>query len=286
MKRLVLLIFVCLGLLVNSSLAQIILTTPTPTVSPSPSATPSSLPAFEAPPCVVSLRDAASLQDVLVFSFLNVGDALRLPGLPPIACNLPAELALALDRSPSVGINQSPPLALPVDPTLVATARGYAIVNTTAANLRSGPGAQFSRVGQVRGGDNLLIIGHNANQSWWYVQTGDLRGWIFGDLVILRGDLSDLPIVETTSELIAPTLYVGFTGNPLYNELSDFAVSLCAVQGNIEHPLLGVSFNQAWYVIEATCIDGSKQVGWLTADAGLVRNPSGVILPVIREIAR
>jgi len=277
MKRLALLIVLCFGWWSMESLAQTPTSTPTPVVV---------LPPFEPAPCTVSLRDAESLRDVLTFNFRNLGDALRLPGLPPIACNLPAELAVALDRSPSVGINQPAPRALPVDEAIIDQARGYAIVNTSSANLRSGPGVQFTRVGVVRGGDNLIVLGQNANQSWWYVQTGDLRGWIFGELLILRGDLSRLPVIQTTAEIIPPTLYVGFTGNPLYNELSDFAVTLCAVQGRMEHPLLGISFNKNWYVIEATCTDGSKQVGWLSADMGLVRNPAGLNIPVIRRIER
>ena len=268
MKRLLLPVVLGLATLLSSSLAQ----TPAPTPTPV-------LPPFRPAPCVIAPSET------LRFNFRNLGDALRLPGLPPVACNLTAELAEQLDRSPSVEINQAPPRALSVDPTAIAQVRGYAIVNVRSANLRSGPGAGFTRVGFVRGGDQLIVLGQNANQSWWYVQSGDLRGWIFGELLILRGDLSRLPVIETAAEIIPATVYVGFTGNPLYNELSDRGVSLCPVQGLMEHPLLGISFNKKWYVIEATCVDGSKKIGWLNAESGLVRNPAGLRIPVVRQLS-
>ncbi|MCS6835991.1 MAG: SH3 domain-containing protein [Anaerolineae bacterium] len=274
MKHLALSAALCLSAVVGWSLAQTPAPTPTPALLPS-----------ESPPCIVTLSDDATLQEVLIFNFRRLGDALRLPGLPPIACNLTAELAASLDRSPSVGINQAPSLALPVDPTAIAQVPGYAIVNARAANLRSGPGVGFTRVGVVRGGDNLIVLGQNERQTWWYVQTGDLRGWISNEVVLLRGDLSRLPVIQTVAEITPATLYVGFTGNPLYGDLDSLSPLLCLVQGRMEHLLLGISFNKNWYVIEATCTDGSQQIGWLSADAGLVRNPAGLRIPVVRQLS-
>ena len=169
--------------------------------------------------------------------------------------------------------------ATPDASTLAASARGYLIVNTSYLNVRSGPDAGYTIVGLVGGSDTLEVVGRNDDRSWWYVDVGGVRGWINGEHVLVRGDLSDVPVVETEGELIQPTLYIGFPGNPLYDELSAAGQVLCNLPGDAEHALVGRSAGGNWYQIETTCNDETV-VGWIQADKGLVRNPAGVDIPI------
>ncbi|QPC84776.1 SH3 domain-containing protein [Phototrophicus methaneseepsis] len=158
---------------------------------------------------------------------------------------------------------------------------GYAIVNTPFANLRSGPGPVNTRVAVVRGGTRLVILGQNASQTWWYVQVGDVRGWIWNDLLILRGDLTNIPLIETQAEITPPTLYVGFTGNPIYAALTTDAEVICPIMGNLEYKILGRNPSSSYYYIEATCLDGTIAAGWLQSQAGIIRNPASMTINIM-----
>jgi hypothetical protein len=63
------------------------------------------------------------------------------------------------------------------------------------ANLRSGPGTDFSIVGQMQAGDSLPIIGSNVDRTWWQVQTADGPAWV-ADSVTLAAQFASVPVVE------------------------------------------------------------------------------------------
>ncbi len=51
------------------------------------------------------------------------------------------------------------------------------VVRPSALNVRSGPGVGYSVVGEVFGGDNLVVLG--TAPSWYYVQMPEGRhGWV------------------------------------------------------------------------------------------------------------
>jgi len=159
---------------------------------------------------------------------------------------------------------------------------GYAIVATDNLFLRNGAGPEFAPVGILDGGTRLVVLGQNGGSSeglWWYVQVGDLRGWVKSELLYLRGDLSDVPEVPNEGTLTQPTLYVG-AQNPIYE--SDAASSrwLCQIDGNRLYNVVARDAEAAgWYRIEATC-DGQLVLGWIQAERGLLRNPGGVEIPI------
>lgn len=159
---------------------------------------------------------------------------------------------------------------------------GYLIVNTYALNVRTGPGAQYTVIGTVAGGDELHVVGKNdGRENWWYVELANgQRGWVNNIHVLVRGDLSDVPVVEHMGVLIQPTLYVGYTGNPLYPTLPHQGAPVCYLPGNTEFPIVGRSGQSSWYQIAATCQDGTAVIGWIEAQLGIVRNPAGVEFPV------
>ncbi len=159
------------------------------------------------------------------------------------------------------------------------TDRGYLLVNTSYLNVRSGDGLGYTILGVVSGGDMLPVVGRNEDRSWWFVDIGDVRGWVSGTMVFIRGDLTDVPVVESVGTLIQPTLYVGYAGNVIYSELSAAGVGVCTLPGRAEHLLVGRSAGGNWYQILTDC-NGEAVIGWIQANRGIVVNPAGLPIPI------
>ena len=161
--------------------------------------------------------------DVMVVPFGNVAEINGVTtvtiGRVRLTCDSTVDEFLQIDRSPAGEINE--PLPQPENlPGIAETQTGYLVVTTLNANLRSCDQPTCTRVGIVHSSDFLVALGINGESGdrlWWYVQADDIRGWIWGDLVAGRGDLTDIPIVETEGEPTPATVYIGFTGNPIYD---------------------------------------------------------------------
>lgn len=179
--------------------------------------------------------------------------------------------------SPSVPLNSAPPRA--VNPAnVVATQDGYAVVNTDNLNIRSGDSPSYTVVGIVDGGTRLIVLGRNANRSWWYVQAGDIRGWVNAVHLVLRGDLTNVPVVRAVGEMIPPTLFV-YADQPLRSAPLDSAGVLCVIAGNQEYVIVGRNANRTFYQIEAVC-NGVPTTGWMPLEVGALRNPAQLSAPV------
>ena len=76
----------------------------------------------------------------------------------------------------------------------VAEGIADAIVASEELNLRLGPGYEYPVLEVLVRGDELTVIGTNADDSWIEVQTrtGE-SGWVVTDLVNLNIDLADVP---------------------------------------------------------------------------------------------
>jgi hypothetical protein len=215
-------------------------------------------------------------------TFTDIRDRLILPDqMLTLDCSSTGDDALAIDVSPAVSFGEAIPE--PDNPdSIIDNYPGYAIVNTSRANVRSGDDVAFKRVAIVNGGTPLVVLGRNANQSWWYVQVDDIRGWMSSEVIVLRGDLTDVPIVETVNaQRTEPTLYVGFPGNAIVSEVSINGSEVCRLVGRAEHLVLGRNVNGNWYKITGLCRDGVTREGWIQAELGALRNPGGVRLPVL-----
>jgi hypothetical protein len=198
-----------------------------------------------------------------------------------INCDTPeAEVAAELDRTEGTGVNETVPQPENA-PGVASTQPGYLIVNSTNVNLRSCDNPNCSRVGIVHGGDELIVLGRNEDTTWWYVQAGEVRGWIFAELVLIRGDLSGTAVVETEGEPTPPSVYIGFTGNLIYDVLSENGQAICAVQGGREYPLIARNADDTWLWIEAECTDGRIVQGWISADVVAIRNTGNVFVPIV-----
>lgn len=210
-----------------------------------------------------------------------IGDDLA---LLPLAV-LQAQAATGGRAEPAADPNAAPPR--PQNPAGTAEAQpGYAIVNTDNLFLRSGDSPAYTPVGILDGGTRLVVIGSNGRlrapeSLWWYVEIGGLRGWVKDEFLILRGDLRGLPVMPVEGQFITPTLYVSLD-NPLYSSRAIGGGLLCLIPGGQLYNVIAADgTTPAWYLIEADC-DHRRVNGWIPADRGLLRNPSGRPVPIIR----
>ncbi len=181
------------------------------------------------------------------------------------------------DTSPAVGLNGVPPRGGNLN-EVVEQLIGYLIVNTDNLSVRSGDGPEYTLVGIVDGGTRLVPLGHNEKFTWWYVQAGDLIGWVKAEFLIARGDLTDVPIVESQGEITQPRLFV-FIDLPLLSSPDDRSLPLCSIDGDQEYLVVGRDAAIEWYEIQAIC--GSTVVkGWVPAEQGGIRNPAAQFIPV------
>ena len=77
------------------------------------------------------------------------------------------------------------PAAPPTEEMVVS-----ATVLAEVLNMRSGPGTAYAKVGQVREGDQLVVVACNESCDWF--KAGD--GWISAEYVETSGELSSLPV--------------------------------------------------------------------------------------------
>lgn len=179
--------------------------------------------------------------------------------------------------SPPVPLNSAPPR--PTNPPeLVEGQRAVMIVNTDNLSVRSGDGPQYTLLAVVDGGTRLIPLGRNRDFTWWYVQAGDIVGWVRTEFLILRGDATGLPVVPSRGEITQPRMFVHIE-QPLYAVPAPGALSLCSLSRNQEYLIVGRDRGTAWYQIQGVC-DGVLANGWIPAEFGSVRNPAGVFIPV------
>ena len=179
--------------------------------------------------------------------------------------------------SPSVGLNIDPPR--PTNPDgLQAFVDGYLLVNTASLNIRSGDGPEYTLVGRVAGGTELIVLGRNEDRTWWFVQVGEIRGWVLGELTITRGDLTLVPIAPVNGEILGARFYVYSDSYLLASPVAGTSW-LCEIEGDTEYFIIGQNSNGEFIQVVATC-NGASVIGWLGIDYGAIRNSGDLGIPV------
>lgn len=94
----------------------------------------------------------------------------------------------------------------------------YAPVAVATANLRSGPSTNFSRVGTLKQGQTVRLLGRNSD--WLKVETkGGATGWVHAELVDVSSQVSEslVTIKATTAAPAAAPVRTGTTTDDKVN---------------------------------------------------------------------
>ena len=75
-----------------------------------------------------------------------------------------------------------------------------AIARFQRVNVRSGPGIDFTRIGQIESGEQLRATGRSdEGNNWLRIDFGSVEGWVAYFTLRVAGDAAMLPIVEASS---------------------------------------------------------------------------------------
>jgi ABC-type branched-subunit amino acid transport system substrate-binding protein/uncharacterized protein YgiM (DUF1202 family) len=82
-------------------------------------------------------------------------------------------------------------------PLPTATLEGtWVRVKANVLNVRTGPGFEYDKIGQVEAGDLFRILGAIPDYSWLLIDYQGGVGWVKSEYVEILGDLSTVPAVE------------------------------------------------------------------------------------------
>jgi uncharacterized protein YraI len=70
------------------------------------------------------------------------------------------------------------------------------LVANSNANVRSGPGTDYPRIGQLRAGAAYRVTGQNETSDWWQINLDGKPGWIAGELATVTGNTESVALVE------------------------------------------------------------------------------------------
>lgn len=170
-------------------------------------------------------------------SILSIFSAILILSFSILACNLPSSNGISaastaaaqtieaqgaqqptqVDPTATFTTFASPTLPPPAQPIptqpilATATPTGTYFVVDTGANCRFGPGTAYAIVTSFAAGAYVTLVGHNSDNSWWYVLTGSTNCWISATLGHTTGSLAALPLISapptpTTVAGTGPTL--------------------------------------------------------------------------------
>ncbi len=92
----------------------------------------------------------------------------------------------------------SMPTTLP--PTAVVTPTAQAQATLTAndlTNVRSGPGTNYDKIGQLTQGQQAAITGKTAAGDWWQFNFNGQTGWVSAAMVTASDAASSVPVAQT-----------------------------------------------------------------------------------------
>lgn len=123
------------------------------------------------------------------------------------------------------------PTAVP--PPLTAST-GFFVTADFRVNVRSGPGTQYTVLGQVRPGDALDITGRTADNRWLRVNFNGQEGWVSAALFSVTGDVATAPeaVAGATAVLRQPSAAASTSGTTGSGATGDVVV-ITRVNGNL-----------------------------------------------------
>lgn len=139
----------------------------------------------------------------------------------------------------------------------------YAPISVDVANLRSGPGTSYGRVGQLKQGQTVRLLGRNGD--WYQVKTNaGTTGWIHSELVDVASNVAaSLATVKVAAAPASSGVRVGVTTDDKVNLRSGPSTGnevLAKLPKGTQLEVLGQQ--GSWYKVATA----RGTVGWVTAD--------------------
>jgi len=211
-----------------------------------------------------------------------------------------SKLALNLaDNAGSLGFANSGP-SVPVSPPDEGAPTA---ITLEPINVRSGPGTAYFSYGTVPIGTTLLVTGISEDGGWWVVRiptnvAPDGLGWINGNYVETL-NTENVPVIPNPDVQPSPTPVVtgtpgvGPTSTPAPGEATATATvdvnirsgpgtnypSYGIMPAGTSAPVIGVSEDGGWWVIQISTDLATDGRGWVSADFVTVTGGDGV--PVV-----
>lgn len=121
----------------------------------------------------------------------------------PAATNSPVATMAATATIAPATATPAPPTATPPPPT-ATPAPPRLVVNAPLANVRTGPGIEYTVLTTVERGQEFDIVGKNAAGDWWhFCCVNDQQAWIISELVDIDGATDAVPVAEEVAQAAA-----------------------------------------------------------------------------------
>ncbi len=177
-----------------------------------------------------------------------------------------------------------------VDPSAIITP--VAIVNADSLNVRSGPSADFTIVGTVRGGETFDLLARTLDFSWVLVDGATVDGWVNRRYVIIRGDTTNLAVatannatvtnpatgeaVSVAPEIAGPVAFVATGAINIRSGPNVAFEPIGFVYAATRMPIIGQSADGLWWQVESPF-----GIGWVTKRLIIVENDATNV-PVVQ----
>lgn len=151
------------------------------------------------------------------------------------------------------------------------------IINTGSLNVRTGPGAEYTILTTVRGGDEFPVLARNRAYTWLQIQTPAGIGWVNWSYIISRSSLSNLPLADATApvtvtnpttgqsvqvttepSLIGPIAFVATGALNIRSGPNISFPSLGSVNSTTRMSIVGQSLDRRWWQV-----DSPFGLGWV-----------------------
>jgi hypothetical protein len=144
---------------------------------------------------------------LLIFSLLNVFGNGGAPIAQATATQPPTRVVLipTATIAPPTNTNPPPPptdtVAAPAATDTAAapqptTPSGPILSVFQPANVRSGPGINYTVIGGLQVGATTEAVGRDSSGTWYVINYGGGRGWISNLVANFNGDVNALPVVQ------------------------------------------------------------------------------------------
>jgi len=127
-------------------------------------------------------------------------------------------------------------------PTRTATPPGIALLEAKDfANVRADPSTDSAQLGQIKAGDKYNVIGKYVSWIQFEFQASPTgKGWVFGDLVNLSGNVDNIPNIDPYAGTQADSAVSGATATQSILTQTPGGVLTATVLARIAAPQQGI----------------------------------------------